>query len=138
MAAENEHDDHSARFVVLWRDNNNWNTFDHVISQLKAHVPNVSDEASVQLALAVRNDGKAVVWQGPGDEAKRIAHFLAHHGLTVSIESSDRDLVPPQDVVEWSDVARHYKRVKLYYFLMLAIVVFLFVVTALIFWAPHY
>jgi ATP-dependent Clp protease adapter protein ClpS len=96
MSADTENDDSGSRFIVLWNDDRN--TFDHVARHLRAHIPGISKDVAWNMAMAVHDNGKEVVWKGPFDRANRIAHALGHHGLLVSLEVSNQDLVTPEYV----------------------------------------
>ena len=70
-----------ARIIVL---NDNKNTFEHVANCLKKIIPGMSEKRAWELAIKVDNEGSAVVWEGPLEQAELYHQQLVSEGLTMA------------------------------------------------------
>lgn len=68
------------RVVVL---NDHHNTFDHVAETLAAHLPGVTLAEGYRLADRIHNNGCAIVWSGPREDAESYWVSLDGAGLTM-------------------------------------------------------
>jgi ATP-dependent Clp protease adaptor protein ClpS len=69
------------RVVVL---NDNFNTFDHVAETLAGVIPGVSLADGYRLADRIHNNGFAIVWSGPREDAETYWDQLDGAGLTMA------------------------------------------------------
>ena len=70
-----------ARIIVL---NDNKNTFEHVANCLKKIIPGMSEKRAWELTIKVDNEGSAVVWEGPLEQAELYHQQLVSEGLTMA------------------------------------------------------
>ena len=70
-----------ARVIVL---DDNFNTFDHVVSCLRKYIPGMSEEKAWNLANKVDKEGAAEVWRGPLEQAELYHQQLSGEGLTMA------------------------------------------------------
>jgi ATP-dependent Clp protease adaptor protein ClpS len=74
------------RVVVL---NDDFNTFDHVAETLAAVVPGITLAEGYRFADRIHNNGCAIVWSGPREDAASYWDQLDGAGLTMApLESS--------------------------------------------------
>ncbi len=66
--------------------NDEVNTFDHVEICLIKYIPGMTRSKAQALALETHNQGLAVVWVGPREQAELYYELLKQEGLTTSIE----------------------------------------------------
>jgi ATP-dependent Clp protease adaptor protein ClpS len=69
------------RVIVLDDD---VNTFQHVVEALVRHVPAMNPDRAWQLAHRIDEEGSAVVWSGPQEQAELYHQLLAAEGLTMA------------------------------------------------------
>lgn len=69
------------RVIVLDDD---VNTFQHVVEALVRHVPAMNPDRAWQLAHRIDEEGSAVVWSGPQEQAELYHQLLAADGLTMA------------------------------------------------------
>ncbi|MGQ0847575.1 MAG: ATP-dependent Clp protease adapter ClpS [Actinomycetota bacterium] len=69
--------------VVVWNDP--VNLMDYVVFVLRKLFGHSMEEAT-RLMLAVHNDGKATVSQGPREQVEMDCYRLHHHGLWATVE----------------------------------------------------
>lgn len=69
------------RVVVL---NDDHNTFDHVAETLSGVIPGVSLADGYRLADRIHNQGCAIVWSGPREDAETYWRALDGAGLTMA------------------------------------------------------
>ena len=69
------------RVIVLDDD---VNTFQHVVEALVRHVPAMNPDRAWQLAHRIDEEGSAVVWCGPQEQAELYHQLLAAEGLTMA------------------------------------------------------
>lgn len=69
------------RVVVL---NDDHNTFDHVAETLSRVIPGVTLADGYRFADHIHNQGSAIVWSGPRDEAEQYWEQLDGAGLTMA------------------------------------------------------
>jgi ATP-dependent Clp protease adaptor protein ClpS len=69
------------RVVVL---NDNHNTFDHVAETLAAYIPGITLAGGYRLADRIHNNGCALVWSGPREDAEEYWEDLDGAGLTMA------------------------------------------------------
>jgi ATP-dependent Clp protease adaptor protein ClpS len=69
------------RVIVL---NDNHNTFDHVAETLASVVPAISLADGYRLADLIHNNGQAIVWSGPREDAQQYWDLLDSAGLTMA------------------------------------------------------
>jgi ATP-dependent Clp protease adaptor protein ClpS len=81
--AESEVHTGSVKKLVLWNDN--FNTFEHVISCLVKFLKKTAEEAT-EITFTVHNEGKCVVLEGHRNELVEYYNILHLKNLTVSIE----------------------------------------------------
>lgn len=70
--------------VVLINDDHN--TFLHVADCLVRHIPGMSKDKAWKIAVKVHNEGSAVVWVGPKEQAEMYYELLKSEGLTTTME----------------------------------------------------
>ncbi len=69
------------KVIVL---NDDFNTFEHVSSCLLKHIPNMLPDKAWGLTTQVHEDGQAIVWIGPQEQAELYHTQLAWEGLTMA------------------------------------------------------
>ena len=69
------------RVVVL---NDDFNTFDHVAETLAGVIPGITLAQGYRLADAVHNNGCAIVWSGPREDALGYWEQLDSAGLSLA------------------------------------------------------
>ena len=69
------------RVVVL---NDNHNTFDHVAETLASVIPGVTLAEGYRLADRIHNNGCAIVWSGPREDAEDYWQALDGAGLSMA------------------------------------------------------
>jgi ATP-dependent Clp protease adaptor protein ClpS len=71
----------ASRVIVL---NDDHNTFDGVAFALAAVLPGVDFERGMSFANRIHNNGQALVWSGPLEQAELYWEQLKGHGLTMA------------------------------------------------------
>jgi ATP-dependent Clp protease adaptor protein ClpS len=69
------------RVIVL---NDDFNTFDHVAETLSQVIPEVSLADGYRFADSIHNNGQAIVWSGPREDAEEYWQRLDAAGLTMA------------------------------------------------------
>ncbi|HEY9709177.1 MAG TPA: ATP-dependent Clp protease adapter ClpS [Oculatellaceae cyanobacterium] len=69
------------KVIVL---NDDFNTFQHVHDCLVKYIPGMTGEQAWQLTHQVHNDGQAIVWVGPQEQAELYHQQLSRAGLTMA------------------------------------------------------
>ncbi|MBD0268538.1 MAG: ATP-dependent Clp protease adapter ClpS [Cyanobacteria bacterium Co-bin8] len=69
------------KIIVL---NDDFNTFDHVISCLVKYIPGMSADQAKQLTNQIHFEGQATVWVGPLEQAELYHSQLSRAGLTMA------------------------------------------------------
>lgn len=69
------------RVIVL---NDDFNTFDHVAETLSHVIPEVSLADGYRFADSIHNNGQAIVWSGPREDAEEYWQRLDAAGLTMA------------------------------------------------------
>ena len=69
------------KIIVL---NDNFNTFEHVIKTLTTYIPGMSTEQAGAMADQIHNEGQAIVWTGPLEQAELYHSQLIRAGLTMA------------------------------------------------------
>ena len=69
-----------ARVIVL----DDVNTYQHVVESLLRHIPGMDPDRAWQLAHRIDNQGSAVAWSGPFEQAEHYHQLLAAEGLTMA------------------------------------------------------
>ena len=69
------------KVVVL---NDEINTFQHVVDCLLKYIPAMNPDRAWALAQAIDNDGQAVVWVGPMEQAELYHMQLGSEGLSMA------------------------------------------------------
>ncbi len=69
------------KVIVL---NDDFNTFQHVSRCLVKYVPCMSEEKAWDLTLQIHNEGQAIVWVGPQEQAELYHQQLRREGLTMA------------------------------------------------------
>jgi ATP-dependent Clp protease adaptor protein ClpS len=69
------------KVIVL---NDDFNTFEHVANCLLKYIPNMLPEKAWGLTTQVHEDGQAIVWIGPQEQAELYHTQLAWEGLTMA------------------------------------------------------
>ncbi|MBV9126139.1 MAG: ATP-dependent Clp protease adaptor ClpS [Planctomycetes bacterium] len=69
------------RVVVL---NDDFNTFDHVAETLSRVIPGISLADGYRMADRIHNQGCAIVWSGPREDAESYWEQLDDAGLTMA------------------------------------------------------
>jgi ATP-dependent Clp protease adaptor protein ClpS len=64
--------------------NDDFNTFQHVAECLMKYIPAMSSDRAWQLTNQVHQDGQAVVWTGPLEQAELYHTQLTRAGLTMA------------------------------------------------------
>ena len=69
------------KIIVL---NDDVNTFQHVATCLAKYIPGMSKDRAWELANQIHNEGQAVVWVGPFEQAEMYHQQLSRAGLTMA------------------------------------------------------
>jgi ATP-dependent Clp protease adaptor protein ClpS len=69
------------KVIVL---NDDVNTFQHVVSCLTRYIPQMTNDRAWDLAHQIHNEGQAVVWVGPLEQAELYHQQLRREGLTMA------------------------------------------------------
>jgi ATP-dependent Clp protease adaptor protein ClpS len=69
------------RVIVL---NDDYNTFDHVAESLARVIPGVTLAEGYRFADRIHNNGQAIVWSGPREDAEGYWESLDGAGLTMA------------------------------------------------------
>ena len=69
------------RVIVL---DDNVNTFQHVVDCLVRHLPGMQPDRAWDLAHRIDQEGSAVVWRGPQEQAELYHQLLGAEGLTMA------------------------------------------------------
>ena len=64
--------------------NDDHNTFEHVAACFVMILPNMTPETAWGLADRIHNDGVAIVWTGPREQAEMYHQQLGSKGLTMA------------------------------------------------------
>jgi ATP-dependent Clp protease adaptor protein ClpS len=71
----------SYKVIVL---NDDFNTFPHVAECLMKYIPNMTSDRAWELTNQVHNEGQAIVWVGPQEQAELYHQQLSRAGLTMA------------------------------------------------------
>ncbi|NET30544.1 MAG: ATP-dependent Clp protease adapter ClpS [Cyanothece sp. SIO1E1] len=69
------------KVIVL---NDDFNTFQHVAECLMKYIPNMSSDRAWKLTNQIHNEGQAIVWIGPFEQAEMYHMQLSRAGLTMA------------------------------------------------------
>ncbi len=69
------------KIIVL---NDDFNTFQHVAECLIKYVPNMTSDRAWELTHQIHNEGQAIVWVGPLEQAELYHSQLSRAGLTMA------------------------------------------------------
>jgi ATP-dependent Clp protease adaptor protein ClpS len=69
------------KIIVL---NDDFNTFQHVAECLTKYIPGMSGDRAWELTHQIHNDGQAIVWVGPLEQAELYHSQLSRAGLTMA------------------------------------------------------
>ncbi|NEQ30572.1 MAG: ATP-dependent Clp protease adapter ClpS [Leptolyngbya sp. SIO4C5] len=69
------------KIIVL---NDDFNTFKHVADCLMKYIPNMSSDRAWDLTHQIHNEGQAIVWIGPLEQAELYHSQLSRAGLTMA------------------------------------------------------
>lgn len=69
------------KVIVL---NDDFNTFQHVSQCLVQYIPHMTPDHAWDLTLQVHNEGQAIVWTGPQEQAELYHQQLRREGLTMA------------------------------------------------------
>ncbi len=69
------------KIIVL---NDDFNTFQHVVETLTTYIPGMNGDTAWDLAHEIHNQGQAVVWTGPLEQAELYHSQLIRAGLTMA------------------------------------------------------
>ena len=69
------------KVIVL---NDDFNTFKHVAECLMKYIPGMSSDRAWSLTEQVHNEGQAIVWIGPQEQAELYHQQLKRAGLTMA------------------------------------------------------
>ena len=69
------------KIIVL---NDDFNTFEHVIKTLPTYIPGMTTEQADAMAQQIHNEGQAIVWTGPLEQAELYHSQLIRAGLTMA------------------------------------------------------
>lgn len=69
------------KIIVL---NDDFNTFQHVAECLMKYVPGMSNTRAWELTHQIHNEGQAIVWVGPMEQAELYHSQLSRAGLTMA------------------------------------------------------
>lgn len=69
------------KIIVL---NDDFNTFQHVAECLMKYIPNMVSDRAWELTHQIHNEGQAIVWIGPLEQAELYHSQLSRAGLTMA------------------------------------------------------
>lgn len=69
------------KIIVL---NDDINTFKHVADCLMKYIPNMTSDRAWELTHQIHNEGQAIVWIGPQEQAELYHQQLGRAGLTMA------------------------------------------------------
>lgn len=69
------------KVIVL---NDDENTFEHVIACLMKYIPGMNGDLARDLTMQIHNEGQAIVWAGPLEQAELYHQQLLRAGLTMA------------------------------------------------------
>ena len=69
------------KIIVL---NDDHNTFAHVVKTLTTYIPGMNSDQAWDLADKIHNEGQAIVWTGPLEQAELYHSQLIRAGLTMA------------------------------------------------------
>ncbi len=69
------------KIIVL---NDDFNTFEHVVKTLTTYIPGMDSDQAWSLADQIHNEGQAIVWTGPLEQAELYHSQLIRAGLTMA------------------------------------------------------
>ncbi len=69
------------KVIVL---NDDFNTFQHVHECLMKYIPGMSSDRAWELTHEIHNEGQAIVWTGPQEQAEFYHQQLSRAGLTMA------------------------------------------------------
>ncbi|MGB3202298.1 MAG: ATP-dependent Clp protease adapter ClpS [Nodosilinea sp.] len=69
------------KIIVL---NDDFNTFEHVAECLMKYIPGMGNDRAWELTNQVHQDGQAIVWVGPLEQAELYHTQLSRAGLTMA------------------------------------------------------
>lgn len=69
------------KIIVL---NDDFNTFQHVVETLVKYIPGMVSDRAWELAHQIHNEGLAIVWVGPMEQAELYHEQLSRAGLTMA------------------------------------------------------
>ncbi|MEL6489301.1 MAG: ATP-dependent Clp protease adapter ClpS [Cyanobacteria bacterium J06634_6] len=69
------------KIIVL---NDDHNTFEHVVETLVTYIPGLNSDQAWEMAHQIHNDGQAIVWTGPLEQAELYHSQLIRAGLTMA------------------------------------------------------
>ncbi|MEL6161755.1 MAG: ATP-dependent Clp protease adapter ClpS [Cyanobacteria bacterium J06623_5] len=69
------------KIIVL---NDDFNTFEHVVKTLTTYIPGINSDQAWELADQIHNEGQAIVWVGPLEQAELYHSQLIRAGLTMA------------------------------------------------------
>ncbi len=69
------------KIIVL---NDDFNTFQHVVESLVKYIPGMNPDHAWELANEIHNQGMAIVWVGPLEQAELYHMQLGRAGLTMA------------------------------------------------------
>ncbi len=69
------------KVIVL---NDDFNTFEHVAKCLVTYIPGMTPDRAWDLTHQIHNDGQAIVWVGPQEQAELYHMQLGMEGLTMA------------------------------------------------------
>ncbi len=69
------------KVIVL---NDDFNTFQYVADCLKKYIPGMSEDNAWNCANQIHNEGQAIVWIGPQEQAELYHQQLSRAGLTMA------------------------------------------------------
>lgn len=69
------------KVIVL---NDDFNTFQHVANCLMKYIPNMTSDRAWSLTEQIHNEGQAIVWVGPQEQAEFYHQQLSREGLTMA------------------------------------------------------
>ncbi|MGC1308364.1 MAG: ATP-dependent Clp protease adapter ClpS [Phormidesmis sp.] len=69
------------KIIVL---NDDFNTFEHVVKTLTTYIPGMDSDQAWDLADRIHNEGQAIVWVGPLEQAELYHAQLIRAGLTMA------------------------------------------------------
>ena len=71
----------SYKVIVL---NDDFNTFQYVAECLMKYIPNMTSDRAWKLTNQVHEEGRAIVWAGPQEQAELYHQQLSRAGLTMA------------------------------------------------------